>query len=153
MRPAFSVILLTVLSGAGLGLCALLTLARLLVPANGLGPGMHLAGGALALVLMGAGLISSTFHLANPRNVWRSFTRFRSSWLSREAVFAALFVPVATMYLAAAYFTGEGAWVTLLGLAGVALSWATLFSTAMIYACLKTVPRWNDSLVPAAYLV
>jgi DMSO reductase anchor subunit len=32
------------------------------------------------------------------------------------------------------------------------LAWATLFSTSMIYACLKTIRQWNTPLVPANYL-
>jgi DMSO reductase anchor subunit len=30
---------------------------------------------------------------------------------------------------------------------------ATVFSTGMIYACLKTIPNWNTSLTPANYLM
>ena len=42
---------------------------------------------------MVAGLVSSTFHLANPRNAWRAMMRVRTSWLSREAVLAVVFFP------------------------------------------------------------
>jgi DMSO reductase anchor subunit len=152
MRPALSVILFTVLSGAGLGLFALLALVQVAGSASALAPTMHLAGGMLALVLVAAGLLSSTLHLANPKNAWRAVTRVRTSWLSREGVLALLFFPVALGYLAAVYLGLPRAWQTALGLAGVLLAWATLFSTGMIYACLKTIPQWNDRLVPAAYL-
>jgi DMSO reductase anchor subunit len=80
-------------------------------------------------------------------------TRVRTSWLSREGVLALLFVPVALGYLVVGYLGGAPGWQTGLGIAGVLLAWATLFSTGMIYACLKTIPQWNDRLVPAAYLV
>ncbi len=153
MRPAISVILFTVLSGAGLGLFALLALTQLASPAAALGPGMHLGGGLLAVALVGAGLVSSTFHLANPRNAWRAVIRFRSSWLSREGVLALLFFPVALGYLVGAHLGVPSGWVTALGFAGVVLAWATLYSTAMIYACLKTIPQWHDRLVAPAYLV
>ena len=43
---------------------------------------------------MSLGLLSSVLHLANPKNAWRSFSRFRTSWLSREAVFAGRLTPV-----------------------------------------------------------
>jgi DMSO reductase anchor subunit len=148
MRPALSVILFTVLSGAGLGLFALLVLLQLAGPR--MSDAMHLTGGLLALALVAAGLISSTFHLANPRNAWRALARVRSSWLSREGVLALAFFPVALGYLYAAH-ASPGAWASALGLAAVALGWATLFSTAMIYACLRTIPRWHNRLVPAAY--
>jgi DMSO reductase anchor subunit len=152
MRPALSVILFTVLSGAGLGLFVLLALVQIAGSTSALAPTMHLAGGMLALVLVAAGLLSSTLHLANPKNAWRAVTRVRTSWLSREGVLALLFFPVALGYLAAVYLGLPGPWQTALGLAGVLLAWATLFSTGMIYACLKTIPQWNDRLVPAAYM-
>ena len=153
MRPALSVVLFTVLSGAGLGLFALLALVQIAGADSSLSQVMHLASGLLALALVAAGLLSSTFHLANPKNAWRAVTRVRTSWLSREGVLALAFFPVALGYLAARYLGWPAAWQTVLGIAGVLLAWATLFSTGMIYACLKTIPQWHDRLVPAAYLV
>jgi len=153
MRPAISVILFTVLSGAGLGLFALLAIVHLAGWASASGPAMHLMLGLLALALVAAGLVSSTFHLANPRNAWRAVTRVRTSWLAREGVLALLFFPVALGYLAAVWLALPAAWQTTLGVAGIALAWAVLFSTGMIYACLKTIPQWHDQLVPAAYFV
>jgi DMSO reductase anchor subunit len=153
MRPAFSVIFFTVLSGAGLGLFALLAIVHLAGWSAAPDPGMHLAAGVLALALVAGGLLSSTLHLANPRNAWRAMTRFRTSWLSREGLLALLFIPVALVYLASVQLVWPGAWQTALGIAGIALAWAVLFSTGMIYACLETIPQWHDRLVPAAYLL
>src|SRR5262245_36860667 len=99
MKPAFSVIFFTVFSGAGLGMFALLALLDI---GGSIGAASatdaHAAIFGLALVVIG--LCASTVHLANPRNAWRSFTRFRTSWLSREAVFALAFVAVASAYTA-----------------------------------------------------
>jgi DMSO reductase anchor subunit len=39
-----------------------------------------------------------------------------------------------------------------LGLVGATLSLATVFTTSMIYAQLKTVPRWNQVLTPLHFL-
>jgi DMSO reductase anchor subunit len=153
MRPALSVIFFTVLSGAGLGLFALLAVAQLGGSPAALGPATSLMGGMLALGLVAAGLASSSLHLANPKNAWRALARVRSSWLSREALLAMIFFPVALGYLAAVHFELATSVQITLGLLGVGLAWATLFSTGMIYACLKTIPQWNDRLVPAAYLV
>ena len=61
-------------------------------------------GGLIALGLIVFGLLSSTFHLANPKNAWRAFSRFRTSWLSREGVFAVVFMPLALIYLASIWF-------------------------------------------------
>lgn len=153
MRPALSVIFFTVLSGAGLGLFALLASVQAAGWPAVLGPGMHFAAATLAVALVAAGLVSSTFHLANPKNAWRAATQFRYSWLSREAVLALLFFPIALGYLAAVRLHLPFALQTTLGLAGVALAWAILFCTGMIYACLKTIPQWHTPLVPAAFFV
>ena len=155
MHPAFSVIFFTVSSGAGLGLFVLLTIADL----SGLGGGLRneylLAGGLMALALVAAGLLSSVFHLANPKNAWRAFSRFRTSWLSREGVFAMAFFPAALLYLALSWFRIEAfEWLRVaLALIAIVLAWITIFSTAMIYACLKTIRQWNTPLVPASYML
>ena len=101
MHPALSVIFFTVASGAGYGLFVLLAIAHLfgLVDVDG---NTMLWGGVLSLFLITAGLLSSVGHLANPKNAWRAFFRFRTSWLSREGVFAVLFYPFGFFYLLAA---------------------------------------------------
>ena len=117
-----------------------------------------LTGVLLAMSLIVAGLLSSTLHLANPKNAWRAFFRFRTSWLSREGVFAVLFFPFAGLYLLGVYFadmkTNEiGFFAELMGLFGVMLAFATLFSQGMIYGCLKTIKQWNTPLTPTNYLL
>jgi len=87
MKPALSVILFTVLSGAGLGVLAL-TGFVVVFRLPWLFPERLPHAVALGLALTVAGLLSSTLHLANPRNAWRAFARFRTSWLSREGVFS-----------------------------------------------------------------
>ena len=155
MKPSFSLILFTVSSGAGFGLF------MVLVVVNGLGIGTPLAAsevltaGGLALVLAVVGLVSSTLHLANPKNAVKAFNRFRSSWLSREGVFSLLFFPFAIAYLAGIGMTANdpGPWIRLAGWAAVAIAVATVFSTGMIYASLKTIRQWHNPLVPAGYLL
>lgn len=151
MKPVFSVIFFTVSSGAGLGLLVLLVLVDLATGA--FDAGTVLVIGVAAMALVTAGLVSSTFHLANPRNAWRAMSQFRRSWLSREGVFALLLYPAALAYLASAAFGWGGAVHVLAGLATLVLAWATLFCTGMIYACLKTIPRWHSPLVPLNYVL
>src|SRR5258708_3655104 len=98
MKPALSIIFFTVSSGGGLGLLALIALADLVVPGS-LPPDALWRGALLGVVLLAAGLASSVLHLANPANAWRSFSRFRTSWLSREAVFAIGLFPIAALYI------------------------------------------------------
>ena len=148
MKPALSVIFFTVSSGAGLGLLFWLATARL---AHTAAPSAAWWWSfALAMVLVTAGLVSSTFHLANPRNAWRAFSRFATSWLSREGVFAVLLYPVAAGY-AWATWQGLNGLARGLGLLTMLLALAILVSTAMIYACLKTIPRWNNWQTIAIY--
>ncbi len=153
MKPAFSVIFFTVGSGAGLGLFSLLVLADLLgIGGPILQPQYALVGG-VALALVAFGLLASTFHLANPKNAWRAFSRFGSSWLSREGVFAVLYFPVALIYLGSGWLGSNGGLHLASGIAGLLLAWATVYSTGMIYGCLKTIRQWHTPLVPALYMV
>ncbi len=152
MHPAFSVIFFTVASGAGFGLFSLLFIADTFKLGGGFNQDQLVAGGLMAMGLVVFGLLSSTFHLANPKNAWRAFSRFRTSWLSREGVFAVVFMPLALIYLASIMF-GAPQWLReISGFLTAVLAWITVFSTGMIYACLKTIRQWNTPLVPANYL-
>src|SRR5882672_5238345 len=87
MHPAYSVILFTTASGAGLGLLAWLALFGMLgaVPAE---RWLGVAGLGLAFLLVAGGLVASTLHLGRPERAWRAFSQWRTSWLSREGVMA-----------------------------------------------------------------
>jgi len=152
MKPALSIVFFTVASGAGLGLLALLALTDL-CPAPLLSPEALARGIALALLLVAAGLASSLLHLANPSNAWRAFARVRTSWLSREAVVAALLFPVAFAYLIAVWSGSAGTARTALATVVCLLAWGLLFCTAMIYASLKPIRQWRTGWTPAAYLL
>ena len=153
MHPAVSVIVFTVSSGAGLGLLALSIFLMLIE--GGDNARALLISTVTGLILTALGLISSTFHLANPKNAWRAFSRFRSSWLSREGVFAVLLYPFALVYLGELWHNPEhpGLLAQLAGVIAALLALATLFATGMIYACLRTIRQWNTALVPANYLL
>ncbi|HQT72059.1 MAG TPA: dimethyl sulfoxide reductase anchor subunit [Thiobacillus sp.] len=152
MHPAFSVIFFTVASGAGFGLFSLLFIADTFKLGGGFSREQLIIGGLIALALIVFGLLSSTFHLANPKNAWRAFNRFRTSWLSREGVFAVVFMPLALAYLLCIWFDAPLWLRELTGLLSAVLAWITVFSTGMIYACLKTIRQWHSPLVPANYL-
>ncbi|MET0203010.1 MAG: DmsC/YnfH family molybdoenzyme membrane anchor subunit [Casimicrobiaceae bacterium] len=153
MKPALSVVFFTVASGAGLGLLAVLGV-RVLFGLPWLMPETLPWAGALGLALTIAGLASSTLHLANPRNAWRAFSRFRTSWLSREAVFAVAFLIVAFVFVLslASNATGDGL-RRLLAALTIVLAWKVLVCTAMIYASLKPIRQWHTRWTPVAYFV
>jgi DMSO reductase anchor subunit len=152
MHPAYSVIFFTTLSGAGYGLIIWIALARL-QGYLAFEPKAGVLACLVALALISAGLLSSTLHLGHPERAWRSFSQWRSSWLSREGVVAVL------TYAPALVFTAS--WIPGLvpaGLASIAaaitvlLSVVTVLCTGMIYASLKTIPRWHNPWVVPVYL-
>jgi len=152
MHPAKSVIFFTVTSGAGYGLVIVLAVFAL--------SGVELAAGgaavavfAVGLGLVTAGLLSSTLHLANKKNAWRAFFRVRTSWLSREGLLAVAFYPPALAWGALLINSGGGgALQAAAALVTAAVALATLFSTGMIYACLRTIPQWHTPLTPVNYI-
>ncbi|MBJ6372290.1 dimethyl sulfoxide reductase anchor subunit family protein [Sedimentitalea arenosa] len=145
MHPAPSVIIFSTCSGLGFGLLAWL------------GFGFPAVTGwvaftffAIAYLLAVGGLMASTFHLGRPERALKAFTQWQTSWLSREAWCA-----MAALILMAVYGAGlvflDTRW-PLLGWLGAAASLGTVFTTSMIYAQLKTVPRWHSPLTPALFL-
>jgi len=152
MKPTFSIIFFTVSSGAGLGLLALLALVDV-CPAPLLSDALVFWGIALALLLIVGGLASSALHLAKPSNAWRAFSRFRTSWLSREAVVSAVLVPVTLVYAAVVWSGGMGGMRTLLSLVVIALAWGVMVCTAMIYASLKPIRQWHTRWTPTNYVL
>ncbi|MFZ1469084.1 MAG: DmsC/YnfH family molybdoenzyme membrane anchor subunit [Paracoccaceae bacterium] len=144
MHPATSVILFTVLSGAGFGY-----LACLGVGIQQVAGWQAFAAWGLGYGLAGVGLVASTLHLGNPQRAWRAFSQWRSSWLSREGV-----ASVATLVVLAPMALSD--WLGLglprvIGWVGAGLSLLTILCTAMIYAQMKTVPRWHHWLTPLMF--
>jgi DMSO reductase anchor subunit len=64
------------------------------------------------------------------------------------------FFPFALVYLALTWLQLPGLEVVRMaaGGLGAVLAWITIFSTGMIYGCLKTIRQWNSPLVPANYM-
>ena len=158
MNPAFSVLIFTTLSGAGLGLWAWLGLRIAL----GEPPRDFQALGWILLlsyagVAVAVGLLASFWHLGKPLRAWRAFSQWRTSWLSREGVLAvATFIPAGALLLLLSDGTGPGRidlGVRVVAGALVLLSLATIACTAMIYASLKPIPAWRHPLVLPGYLL
>jgi DMSO reductase anchor subunit len=152
MKPAFSIIFFTVGSGAGLGLLALGALFDLISP-GALPSQAQWRSALLALILIAAGLASSTMHLANPKNAWRSLARVRTSWLSREAASAVVLFPIAGLYVVLLAKGNASAARSVLALGSVLMAWAVLFCTAMIYASLKPIRQWHTWWTPVNYVL
>lgn len=153
MHPAYSVIIFTSSSGAGYGLLIWLALARL-TGAWDLSPIVAVGACLVALALVTAGLLSSTFHLGHPERAWRAMTQWRSSWLSREGVVAVLTYPAALVFTVGWFWDGISAsQMTAAAAITLVLSLITVYCTSMIYASLKTIPRWSNGFVSPLYLI
>ncbi|KUP91333.1 dimethyl sulfoxide reductase anchor subunit family protein [Tritonibacter horizontis] len=146
MHPAPSVIAFTTLSGLGFGLLFFLGLGLPAVTG-----GVAFVFFTIAYGLAVGGLLASTFHLGRPERAWKAFSQWRTSWLSREGCCAVAALLTMGLYAIGAIFLDRH-W-PFVGALGAALSIGTVFTTSMIYAQLRTVPRWNMMpLTPALFL-
>ncbi|TAK48038.1 MAG: DMSO reductase [Betaproteobacteria bacterium] len=155
MRPAWSVVLLTTLLGAGQGLFLALYGADLYDAARGrasLAPLFVAAAVAGSLALAGAGLAASFFHLGRPERAWRSAAMWRTSWLAREVIALPLFMALVAVY-------GALHWLGLLqaalaaGALAAAACLALFVCTGMIYACLKFLQEWHSPLTVLNFIL
>ncbi|GAB4258972.1 MAG: dimethyl sulfoxide reductase anchor subunit [Pararhodobacter sp.] len=146
MHPAPSLILFTTLSGLGFGLLAFLGLG--VIEPVGLRAFLWFATGYGLATL---GLAVSAFHLGRPERALRAFSQWRSSWLSREAVLS-----VGALLFLAPHALALIVWNRPLigfGAIGGLLALQTVLATSMIYAQLRTVPRWHHWTTPAVFLL
>jgi len=168
MHPAFSVIFLTTLIGAGQGLFLALVTGQIysalkLLPIKDQDSvEFYGVGAVIALVFLIGGLIASFFHLGRPERAWRSASQWRTSWLSREvialpAVMGLVFIYGAMQFMGwdTVLFTstaGADLNLTLIvGLFGVVATFGLFICTGMIYACLKFLQEWHSPLTVINY--
>jgi DMSO reductase anchor subunit len=157
MNPAFSVVFLTTLSGAGQGLLIALVgvevAARLgFITASSAPPPMFFVlGAALVVVLGGLGLLASFFHLGHPERAWRAIAMWRTSWLSRECLALPVFLACAFAYGVAHWFNSP--WSLAIGALGVVASAALFVCTSMIYACLRFLQEWATPLTMVNFVL
>ena len=146
MHPAPSVIVFNTFSALGFGL--LFWLGFDATPPTGWVGFIFFA---VAYIMAVGGLVASTFHLGHPERAIKAFSQWRSSWLSREGICAVAALIVMAIYGAGLVFF-SAAW-PLLGWIGALLSLGVVFTTSMIYAQMKTVPRWRHWSTPALFLL
>jgi DMSO reductase anchor subunit len=168
VHPAFSVIFLTTLIGAGQGLFLALFTAQV-YSVFGLLPvqdpvRFYALGSLLALLFLVAGLGASFFHLGRPERAWRSAAMWRTSWLSREVIalpacmgaVAAWGVVHYSGWNPSLFMLGDGLAVDLsllVGAVGTLLCFALFVCTGMIYACIKFLQEWATPLTVVNYIL
>jgi sulfite dehydrogenase (quinone) subunit SoeC len=156
MRPAFSVVFLTTLTGAAQGLFLALLLVQLLAGYGALAmpsAGFFSAGAALSVLLAVLGLGASFFHLGHPERAWRAVAMWRTSWLSRECICLPAFTAAVFFYGVAHWFNAPSAATLAIGALGVLLCFALFISTGMIYTCLKFLQEWATPLTTTNFIV
>ena len=165
MHPAFSVIFLTTLIGAGQGLFLALYTGQLysvfkVLPARTrpvLRPGQPARAG-----VAGRRPVQFLFHLGRPERAWRSAARWRTSWLSREVIVLPAFMGAVAAWGLIHYlgwnpvlFTFSGTFEIdlslLVGAAATLLCFALFLCTGMIYACIKMLQEWATPLTVVNY--
>jgi hypothetical protein len=157
MKPAFSVVFLTTLSGAGQGLLIALfgveVAARfgMFAAADTPPQTFFVIGAALAVVLGGLGLLASFFHLGHPERAWRAIAMWRTSWLSRECLALPVFLACAFAYGVAHWFGSP--WSVEIGALGVIASAVLFVCTSMIYACLRFLQEWATPLTMVNFVL
>jgi DMSO reductase anchor subunit len=169
MKPAFSVIFLTTLIGAGQGLflayfsADVLGLLAVLPVISVTSQGDVLAG-MISLGLLIAGLIASFFHLGHPERAWRSATMWRTSWLSREVIALPVTMVLIFIYTMLKFVGNQDVmivlgngypveWTTAVGAFGFFAVFALYLCTAMIYACIKFIRQWHSPLTALNFLL
>ncbi len=166
MHPAFSVIFLTTLIGAGQGLFLALYTGQLYSVFNVLptqnSQQFYALGSLLALIFLIAGLVSSFFHLGHPERAWRSAAMWRTSWLSREVIVLPAFIGTTAIYGLVHYFNLNPVLFSisgtfnvdvslLIGAIDTALAFLLFVCTGMIYACIKFLQEWASPLTVINY--
>lgn len=166
MHPAFSVIFLTTLIGAGQGLFLALYTGQLYSLANLLpaqSENFYALGSLTALALLVGGLVASVFHLGRPERAWRAATQWRTSWLSREVIALPAAMGLTFLYGLFHYLgwtdplfvisaTLPVDITLIIGALGTVATFVLFLCTAMIYASLRFIKAWHSPLTVGNFL-
>ena len=147
MNPTVSVILLTTLCGMGQGVFVMVLLGHL----AGATPHFLILGTIASLLLCGAGLAASFFHLGRPERAWRAIAQCRTSWLSRECIALPLFMALVFAYGFLGLTGGRGA--TLIGTLALFACIALWICTGMIYTCIRFIAEWASGYTLANFVL
>lgn len=168
MNPAYSVIFLTTLIGVAQGLFLALFAGQIysdlgVIVEPGEKP-FFIMGTVIIAGLMLLGLMASFFHLGRPERAWRTATKWKTSWLSREVIVLPAFslMAVAWGFLhykgihPIIYSPTDTVNISLsmaVGLLAAGLAMLLFLSTGMIYAAVKFIQEWATPLTVVNYAI
>lgn len=151
-----SLIIFTILSqmavGAFLTLGVLFYLAALEI---GVDTALQLSDASLLAIgsVMVLSLLVSLFHLGSPLNAWRAIVNLRSSWLSREILFALLFTTGGALFSGLQWFRlGSSDMRVMLAFLVVVFGISLVYCMARVYM-LRTVHPWNTWITPVSFFI
>ena len=150
MHPSKSIIFFTVFTGTGYGILLCLSYLAILTDIN-FDNNFKLLLMITSFVFISSGLLSSTLHLGHPERAWRSFSQWKSSWLSREGLAAVVtFLPLMIFYLF--WYLDSFLYIYFLHSTSI-LCLITIYCTGQMYATIKTIPAWNNKMVTPIYTI
>ncbi len=156
MHPPLSLIFFFLTAGTSIGSFIFmysLELLSLFGKGEGLPDEVIYKLGVFQVVLMGLGAFGASFHLGHKLRAWKAIKRFRTSWLSREAVFSGAYGFTLVLYLLMKFTDAGPLPEHIFGVSTLILGILSGFSTAMIYASNKFVLEWNTSITVIYYLL
>ena len=97
------------------------------------------------------GMLASFLHLGTPRNAWRALANLRTSWLSREILFAGLFAGLSGLFSFLQWLGWGPGWLRHgLAVLAAACGLMLVYSMARVYM-LRTVPAWQTWMTTASF--
>lgn len=153
MHPELSLVILTVLAGAGQGVFMLVVILDLFFHGAGNIPSEYiLASGIISVALQLIGVAASTLHLGNPSRGWKAAFMLKNSWLSREVISLSLSVGFAIAYILL-YYTGASYAMRLtVGVAGIVSGISFYIASSMVYASVKFIREWANIYTPLNFI-
>ncbi len=154
MHPEMSLILLTVLAGAGQGIFIVLVLLdAFLLGSGGVTSSFLLSAGIASLLFPLGGMAASFAHLGHPERGWKAILKWKQSWLSREVIFLPAFLGFDALYLFLLYNGAPAAQRLAAGLFGVIAAIGLYISSAMLYAAIRFVKEWANVYTPLNFVL
>lgn len=154
MRPDLSLVLLLVLSGAGQGVFIFLVIFDLLSQLTGGLPSyiFYTLGAASALLSI-VGMTASMTHLGNPQRGYKAILKWKSSWLSREALSMGAFISSLILYLAAYALALSTDSRLIIGFVGILSAFALYLSSAMLYVKIRFIKEWSNEFTVINFML